>query len=114
MNRDRVALSQILERVERALEFAGKDEEKFMKSPMIQDAVIRQLEVIGEATKRVSPATRALSSDVPWKGMAGFKDVVIHQYDSVKLERVWQIVRVELPGVAARVRKVLAKLPDDR
>lgn len=112
MSRDRVPLSDIIERIERAVEFAGKDKSIFMASQLHQDAVIRQLEVIGEAVKRVSPETRRLANDVPWKGMAGFKDVAVHQYQSINLERVWEIVHNELPGLATKVRKVLVAVED--
>lgn len=113
MNRDKAALSQILERIQLAIEFAGRDKDRFMANRMGQEAVIRELEVIGEATKRVSLATRARSSGVPWKGMAGFKDAAIHQYDSVDLDRVWAIVSSDLPAVRAKLRTALARLADE-
>ena len=77
---------------------------------MRQDAVIRQLEVIGEASKRVGTATRALGPDIPWKGMAGFKDIAFHQYESVDLEAVWTIVHESLPTIRLQLRKVLTQM----
>lgn len=112
MNRDRAALAQILERIELALEFAGTDRAEFLTSRIRQEAVVRELEVIGEAVKRVSQATRAEVTGVPWKGMAGFKDVAIHQYDAVDLEQVWEIVRAELPGIRTQVRSALRQIRD--
>ncbi len=113
MNRDRAALSEILERMERAIEFAGPDRHRFMESALQQEAVIRQLEVVGEAAKRVSAPTRNRSVEVPWRGMAGFKDFAIHPYDSIDLERVWAIVQNELPGIRAKVRAVFSTLARD-
>lgn len=68
----------------------GKD--AFMQATIIQDAVIRKLEIIGEATKRLSPDLKATYPDVPWKQMAGLRDVLIHDYLKVNLNLVWQIV----------------------
>ena len=113
MNRDRVAISQILERIELAIEFAGRDKDRFMANRMGQEAVIRELEVIGEATKRVSSATRVHSRRVPWKGMAGFKDVAIHQYDAIDLYRVWEIVHADLPAIRAELKTALGRLVDE-
>jgi uncharacterized protein with HEPN domain len=112
MNRDRAALSQILEHIELAIEFAGGSKALFESSRISQSAVVRELEVIGEAAKRVSAATREGSEDVPWRSMTGFKNVAIHQYDSVDLDRVWEIVSVDLPGIRVKVRSLLRHLPD--
>ena len=112
MNRDRAALAQILERIELAVEFAGNDRGEFLTSRIRQEAVVRELEVIGEAVKRVSQPTRAGVPGVPWKGMAGFKDVAIHQYDALDLERVWEIVHAELPGIRSQVRNALRRVRD--
>jgi uncharacterized protein with HEPN domain len=111
MNRDRASLTQILERIELALEFAGDDKVRFKERRINQEAVIRELEVIGEAAKRVSATTRARSGEVPWTSMSGFKDVAMHPYDSIDLDAVWEIVRVELPRIRGRVRSLLRDLP---
>lgn len=112
MNRDRATLTQILERIELAIEFAGGDKAEFGARRLNQEAVIRELEVIGEASKRVSPSLRERIEGVPWKGMAGFKDVAIHRYDDIDLERVWLIVRSELPAIRRQIRSALRALPD--
>jgi uncharacterized protein with HEPN domain len=112
MNRDRAPLSQILEHIEFAIEFAGDDRSRFMSSRISQSAVIRELEVIGEAAKRVSATTRGSGTDVPWRSMTGFKNVAIHQYDDVDLDRVWEIVSVDLPRIRGTVRTLLTDIPD--
>jgi len=113
MNHDRASLAQILDRIELALEFAGGDKDRFMKTRIAQEAVIRELEVIGEAAKRVSPGTRAHSADVPWKSLTGFKNIAIHQYDAIDLDRVWKLVHVELPQIRIRVKAALADLKEE-
>lgn len=106
MKDDRVALSQILERIER-IAASGVDRERFFGDPWEQDAVIRNLEVIGETAKRLSPRTRAMRPRVPWSEVAGFRDLAIHGYDRLNLPRVWAIVEGDLPRLRTAVRRLL-------
>ena len=112
MSRDRAPLSQILEHIELAIEFAGKDKARFKSSRISQSAVVRELEVIGEAAKRVSPAARDRSTGIPWRSMTGFKNIAVHQSDSIDLDRVWEIVSADLPAIRGRVRALLRDLPN--
>jgi uncharacterized protein with HEPN domain len=107
---DSANLSTILERIERARRFTRGGKDEFLQSELIQDAVIWELEVIGEATKRLSRSTRALDPKIPWSRMAGFKDVAIHQYDKLNIERVWNLVNTDLRGLGARVRAILTSI----
>lgn len=74
---------------------------------MIQDAVIRNLEVIGEAVKGLSESLRQANPDVPWKQVAGMRDVLIHHYFGVKLDTVWMVVIDHLPKLKQRVEELL-------
>ncbi len=58
-----------------------------------QDAIVRNLEIIGEATKRIGERTRSQNSDIPWRSIAGLRDVLIHDYMGVDLETVWKWLR---------------------
>ena len=78
-----------------------------MQNPMIQDAVIRNFEVIGEATKRLSTELRAAYPNVPWHQIAGFRDVLIHDYLKVNLNRVWGVIELNLPELKATVEEIL-------
>jgi uncharacterized protein with HEPN domain len=80
--------------------------EAFLGDTKTQDAVIRNLEIIGEATKNLSAELRAKYLDLPWKGMAGVRDKLIHHYFGVNLDIVWQIVANELPEVAIQVEAI--------
>jgi uncharacterized protein with HEPN domain len=71
--------------------------------------VIRNLEVIGEAAKGLSDDLRSANADIPWKQIAGMRDVLIHHYFGVKLETVWQVVVEHLPPLQARVAQLIAE-----
>jgi uncharacterized protein with HEPN domain len=79
----------------------------FDASRMIQDAVIRNLEVIGEATKRLSPQLRDTYPNIPWRQIAGLRDVLIHDYLKVNLEEVWSVVENDLPHLKLQVRQII-------
>ncbi len=77
---------------------------------MAQDAVLRNLEVIGEAAKRMDDRFRAAHPEVPWRALAGLRDVLIHQYEGVDLEKVWAIVEEDLPALKSALAGFLPPL----
>jgi uncharacterized protein with HEPN domain len=79
---------------------SGRSLGDFQSSPLLQDAVIRQLTVLGEAAGRVSPATQKKFPGIPWPTVIGMRNVVVHQYDKVILERIWIAVDEDLPELA--------------
>lgn len=79
---------------------------------MAQDAVIRNFEVIGEAVKRIPESMKEERPDIPWRRIAGLRDVLIHQYMRVDLEAVWAIVRDDLPEFKQAVAEILAEMQD--
>ena len=80
---DRMYIVHIQERIGRILEFTAGGREEFRLSPLIQDAVQRNFEVIGEAVKQISPEIKARYPDVNWREVAGLRDVLIHNYIGV-------------------------------
>ncbi len=81
--------------------------EAFLTDTKTQDAVVRNLEIIGEATKNLSEDLRNQHSEIPWKSLAGVRDKLIHHYFGVNFDIVWQIVTVELPQVTTPLTKIL-------
>ncbi len=105
---DREFLLDIREAIHRISAYtAGMTYQDFLGDMRTQDAVVRNLEIIGEAAKNLSEGLRARYPDVPWKGMAGIRDRLIHHYFGVNLDIVWQIVVHELPKVALQVEDML-------
>ena len=74
---------------------------------MIQDAAVRNIEIIGEAIRGVTEATRHAHPEIPWKKIAGTRDRVIHGYFRVDIDIVWEIVETELPGLREKIAALL-------
>ena len=108
----RVYLAHILECAQKIERYTKGGEKEFDNDTMLQDAVIRNFDIIGEAAKRVPEAYRKAHSQVPWRLMAGFRDVLIHAYEGVDLKRVWRIVRHDLPKVKEAIEKILPPLEE--
>jgi uncharacterized protein with HEPN domain len=86
----------------------GVTQNAFLEDRTKQDAVIRRLEIIGEATKHIPEKFRDAHPDIPWKRMAGMRDVLIHDYLGVDLAIVWNVVQRELPELNTKLRRIMS------
>lgn len=107
MKEDRVYLEHIIEAIEKVVAYSAPGWEEFQRNPMAQDAVIRNLEIIGEATKRLAEDTKTRSPEIPWREVAGLRDVLIHNYMGVNLRRVWNVIQQNIPGLRKAVEDLL-------
>ncbi|QGU00345.1 Hypothetical protein SYNTR_1751 [Candidatus Syntrophocurvum alkaliphilum] len=107
MKSDKLYLIHILECIEKVQSYTEDGKNSFMNNTMIQDAVIRNLEVIGEATKKVSVKIREQHNGIPWKKMAGIRDVLIHDYMGVDLNIVWNVVEIDLPPLVSKIQIIV-------
>jgi uncharacterized protein with HEPN domain len=108
----RVYLAQILERIDRILNYTAEGKEAFLGDPRTQDAVIRNFEVIGEAAKRIPEEYRKGQPAIPWRPLAAFRDVLIHQYEGVNAAEVWQIVERDLGPLRQAITAILPPLDE--
>lgn len=108
MKDDRVYLLHIRDSIVRIEAYTARGRDAFFAETMVQDAVIRNLEIIGEAVKNLSADLRAGHPEVPWPRIAGMRDVLIHDYFGVRLETVWNAVALRLPALKRQVEVLLA------
>lgn len=86
------------------------DEDSFKRNFMVMDAVVRNFEIIGEATKRISPEFKTSHSNIPWKKMAGMRDKLIHDYFHVDFETVWDAIAKDIPHLLIDLKQIHSKL----
>lgn len=111
MSRDDAYLYDVLESARAILEYMrDKTWESFSQDSLVQDAVVRRLEIIGEASGRVSIETQKKYSHLPWQAMKGTRNKVIHEYDSVQLDIIWDIVQKDLPALVSELEKITSSL----
>ncbi|TVR25407.1 MAG: DUF86 domain-containing protein [Anaerolineaceae bacterium] len=101
----------MLARLALIAEFTVGGRDAFMQDRMMQEAVIRGLEIIGEASRNLSEDLRAAHPEVPWRQIAAFRNFVIHVYWDIKLERIWEVVENDLPTLKPQLEAILASLP---
>jgi uncharacterized protein with HEPN domain len=104
---ERLYLADISGAIDRILRYTASGREAFFRDPMTQDAVVRNLEVMGEAVKGLGETVRAAHPQVPWKKIAGMRDRVIHGYFQVDLDIVWEVVEKELPTLRQQLTAIL-------
>jgi uncharacterized protein with HEPN domain len=106
----KVFLSHILDSIELIEEYSkGVQEARFHKKRELQDAIIRRLEIIGEAVKNLSVTFKAKYPDIPWKQIAGMRDILIHEYFDVDLFLTWKVVKQELPRIKKKLKVILSQ-----
>ena len=108
MSRDDTYLVDILESAKIALTYvSGKTWDDFYNDLQCQDAVLRRIEIIGEASQHISPQGRNKHSQIPWREMTMLRNLVIHKYDVVDINQVWDTVQNKLPALVEELSKIV-------
>jgi len=108
MSRDDAYLVDILESIKIALEYvADKSWDEFYEDMQCQDTVLRRIEIIGEAARHISPQTQRKYPQIPWRELTLLRKTVIHQYDAVDINQVWETTQKRLPPLAAELSKIV-------
>ncbi len=108
MREEKTYLEDILESINR-IERYIKDLKPtdFLESEVIQDGVMKRIEIIGEAVKHLSKKTKNKYPEIPWKNMAGMRDILIHEYAGVQVERVWRTAKDDLPTLKRVINELI-------
>lgn len=107
MKNDLAYIEHILYAISKIEDFTSSmARSQFDKNELVQDAVIRNIEIIGEASKRVSDDFKANHSEIPWREMAGMRDKLIHDYMGVDLDVVWRTIEIDIPELHRLLKKI--------
>lgn len=110
MKDDRLYLVHIIESIERIEEYTVDGEDAFCEDKKTQDAVLRNLHTLSESTQRLSDEVKQQCTDVDWRAISGFRNVIVHDYLGVSLVRVWEIIRDLIPALKIQIEQVLRKI----
>jgi uncharacterized protein with HEPN domain len=107
---DRTRLNDMLDAARKAREFAvGKTREAIHDDDMLYFALVRAIEIVGEAASRITPETRAALPDIPWRGIVGMRNKVIHDYLAVDRDIVWDTATGDLPPLIDKLEEILTR-----
>jgi uncharacterized protein with HEPN domain len=111
---DRAYLADIHEAIRRILDYTrGLTYQTFLDSPMVQDAVLRNIQIIGEATKKLTETRRTAHPNVPWREMAGMRDRIVHHYFGIEWNVVWDVIQNSLPNLQPVIEAVLKQADEE-
>lgn len=109
MKDDRLYLIHICECIERIESYAkDTDKQEFIDSTLLQDAIVRNLQVLAESTQRLSDEIKETENEIDWFKIAGFRNVLVHDYLGLDIERVWNILKKDMPILKKAIQRMLA------
>lgn len=94
-----------IEKIEKYIRHFNK--EQFLKNEQLQDAIVRRLEIIGEATKKIPDEIKKTAPDIQWTKISGMRNIIVHDYFGINLERVWKTIHKDLSGLKKEISELL-------
>ncbi len=105
---DQVYIEHILDCIEKIIRFSeGVTYAEFSENELLQDGIIRNIEVIGEASKKVSQNLKQVYFHIPWKEMAGMRDKLIHDYFGIDLDVIWKTIQLDIPDLYIQIKSIV-------
>lgn len=103
-------LQDILEAIDRIERYAARGREAFEREELIQNWIVRHLQIIGEAARAISSEVREQAPDLPWSKMIGMRHILVHDYFAVDTETVWNVVERDLPALKNNIQRLMKRL----
>lgn len=110
MSRDKLYLEHILGCIGRIEEYSAAGRDIFLANTLVQDGILRNLQIPAESAGRISESTRELAPQIAWQQMRGFRNILVHDYLGIDMQFVWEIVRDDLPALRKQAGKLLVLL----
>ena len=107
MKDDRVYFEHILLCIEKIEDYTKMDKSLYMESTIIQDAVVRNLQVLAESTQRISDKVKTNYPDTEWQAISGFRNILVHDYLGLDLKLIWSVVEKRLPPLRLEIERML-------
>lgn len=96
-----IYIEHMLECIEKIIKYIGDDKTAFHQSTLVQDAVLRNLQIMAESSQRVSQETQEKYPEIPWREISGFRNILVHDYLGIDSDAVWSVVENDLPEIKA-------------
>lgn len=104
--RDLVYVEHMLECIERIERYSDRNRLRFMESEIVQDAVVRNLQVLAESSQRLSAQAKGKQPAIDWRAVAGFRNILVHDYLGLDLDTIWPVIEQDLPTLKAALKSI--------
>ncbi|MBF0282133.1 MAG: DUF86 domain-containing protein [Zetaproteobacteria bacterium] len=106
---DSIYVDHMLMCIQKINEYTEESKEKFLESPMVQDAVIRNLQVLAESSQRISDDLKRSHADIAWRDISGFRNILVHDYLGIDCDTIWSVVEQDIPLLFQALKKMQCK-----
>jgi uncharacterized protein with HEPN domain len=104
--RDQVYVEHMLECIDRIERYSGNDRTRFMQSEIVQDAIIRNLQTLAESSQRLSDAAKSSQPGIDWRAIAGFRNILVHDYLGLDLDTIWLVIEQDIPQLKNALKAI--------